>query len=1110
MTGRFDLDTVENAALKPLKDFQRATVDRIYTLFRGKHNRVLVADEVGMGKTVIARGVIARTARIRLMYENGDLFKVAYVCSNQNIANQNLSKLRLVPAPKKRACDRYRDDISEMRLSMQHLRVTEDENDEEIRSRYIQLIPLTPETSFRMSGGSGTARERALMSVILARMPELAKWKRKIKRKLSQKVSHWADMCKLYENRVNNCSCITRGKYPRNVLTALAHHRTNVVGIVKWLIREGPSPFDKITEASAVRTLRMTFSEISVEMLNPDLVIMDEFQRYKFLLDSEDGGQNEINVLARRFLAHDKQDRRVLLLSATPFKYYETLAERLNEGGGGAYKEFFDLVEFLFGKRASEVNDLWQDYSSSLQQLSHENGEVLLARKRDAQEALYGGMCRTERISVMDSADYTLDEKEPIPISQDDVAAFVQFSRLLRSVGINEHLPTGYAKSCPYLLSFMIGYTLKGYIDEYFKKHLSELEMVRKGCDRLWLDRRTVNQYKNIRVKHARLELLRKHAFLGQADKYLWVPPIKPYYKLQGVYKDSGAGNASFSKILVFSAWEMVPRMISSLLSYEAEQRTILKRYKQERGKDLKPLHYFKSRYPVRRLQFAVKDGIPAGMSILTLLYPSRALAEYYDPVACFNHGLAIGKIEQQITANIRKALMPLRRYAASTGRPDVRWYYLAPMLIDGLQTALKWAKSESLKAITSAASDSDDEDTSVTKGLQAHIDQLIAELNGINERGLGPMPEFDDLVGALVDMAIASPAVCAYRSNGSNSYNATELSAVFIQAFNTPSATAIVDLATGRFHDDVSRHWRNVLRYCKDGCFQGMLDEYRSVLSDEVGFLPAADREEALHRKMCSSLILKSAPCVVDTYASMCSRVARRKAERDGSEDKQMRMRTHYAVGFIKGKTQDSDSISRKENIRAVFNSPMRPFVLASTSIGQEGLDFHPYCRKVFHWNLPTNPVDLEQREGRINRYKCLAVRENIALKYGKVLTFKENIWTEMYAAALAGEKSERVSELVPFWCFGKDQRVKIERIVPKYPCSRDEAAYQRMITILSLYRLSMGQPRQEELLEHVMKDVPESERAQLKQLFINLSPFSRKQEFVGKEDASITESNE
>ena len=46
-----------------------------------------------------------------------------------------------------------------------------------------------------------------------------------------------------------------------------------------------------------------------------------------------------------------------------------------------------------------------------------------------------------------------------------------------------------------------------------------------------------------------------------------------------------------------------------------------------------------------------------------------------------------------------------------------------------------------------------------------------------------------------------------------------------------------------------------------------------------------------------------------------------------------------------------------RKENIRNAFNSPMRPFVLATTSIGQEGLDFHNYCRVIMHWNLPSNP---------------------------------------------------------------------------------------------------------------------------------------------------------
>ena len=1099
MPEPFDLDAVEAAALKPLKDFQLKTVNRIYSLYKAKQNRVLVADEVGMGKTVIARGVIARTARIRKVHEHDDLFKVAYVCSNQNIANQNISKLRIVPPPEKRNCDKYRDDISEMRLSMQHLRVTEDENDSEVRARYVQLIPLTPETSFRMSGGSGTARERALMAVILSRIPALKKWHRKIRSRLSLKVANWKEMCRLYDDRVNECSRISRGKYPRNVISALVARNSNVVGLVRYFIDEGPSPVEGLTKPAVVRKLRMVFAEISVEMLNPDLVIMDEFQRYKFLLESETGEQNETGILAKRFLASDKQGRRVLLLSATPFKYYETTAERLQDGEGGAYKEFFDLVDFLFGKRSSEVKTLWQDYSTRLQQLSHESGEVLLAKKQDAQEALYGGVCRTERISVMDSSDYTQDEKAPIPIremAEDDVAAFVQLSRLMVAAGIHEHLPTEYAKSCPYLMSFMTGYKIKADIDEYFKHHLTELELARKGCDRLWMDRRVVNQYRSIRVKHARLEQLKRHAFMGQAEKYLWVPPTKPYYKFQGVYKDNGPGNAGFSKILVFSAWEMVPRMIASLISYEAERRTILKRYKQERGKDLKPLRYFdKYRYPVRRLQFAVKDGAPAGMSILTLLYPSKTLAGCYDPVGCFNERLTLLQIEQRVATAIRKALAPLRQYAGGAGRSDNRWYYLAAMLLDGKQSALDWAKSECVKAITSANSDSDDEESAaVKKGLKAHVDQLVTELSQIEEDGLGPMPDFDELVSALVDMSIASPAICAYRSNGGNRYNATELSAVFIQAFNTPSATAIVDLATGRFHDDVSRHWRNVLRYCKDGCFQGMLDEYRAVLSDEIEFLPVEKRQEALHRKMCSSLILKSAPCSVDTYASMCSRVACRKEGREDAEAKQMHMRTHYAVGFIKGRSQDSKAIMRKENVQAVFNSPMRPFVLASTSIGQEGLDFHPYCRKVFHWNLPSNPVDLEQREGRINRYKCLAVRQNVADSYHpEVDGYPTNdLWAKMYDAAKRRERAPGQTELVPFWCFGKNQTTRIERIVPMYPFSRDIAAYERLVRVLSYYRLALGQPRQEELLEHVLNDVPEESRAQLKRLFIDLSPSS------------------
>lgn len=138
---------------------------------------------------------------------------------------------------------------------------------------------------------------------------------------------------------------------------------------------------------------------------------------------------------------------------------------------------------------------------------------------------------------------------------------------------------------------------------------------------------------------------------------------------------------------------------------------------------------------------------------------------------------------------------------------------------------------------------------------------------------------------------------------------------------------------------------------------------------------------------------------------------------------------------------------------------------------------------------------TDLEQREGRINRFKCLAIRQNVADKYGKAdgITFKRDIWTEMFEAAKA-EKQNDQSELVPFWCFGKNQSVKIERLVPMYPMSKDEVNYERLIKILSLYRLTLGQARQEELLEYLFKEFKDT--SGLKKLFIDLSPFSKGKE--------------
>ena len=94
------------------------------------------------------------------------------------------------------------------------------------------------------------------------------------------------------------------------------------------------------------------------------------------------------------------------------------------------------------------------------------------------------------------------------------------------------------------------------------------------------------------------------------------------------------------------------------------------------------------------------------------------------------------------------------------------------------------------------------------------------------------------------------------------------------------------------------------------------------------------------------------------------------------------------------------------------------------------------------------------------------------------------------MFAEASRKEKTKGSSDLIPYWGLSEkeDDMVKIERILPLYPFSRDEVRYDRLIKILALYRITLGQARQEELLDSILEN---TELDNLDELFINLSPF-------------------
>src|ERR1017187_6277280 len=88
-------------AIAGLKDFQEKTVDYVFEqLYTNGRSKMLIADEVGLGKTIVAKGIIAKAFK-KYLTERGNLkekqtFNVVYICSNMALAAQNISKLNFL------------------------------------------------------------------------------------------------------------------------------------------------------------------------------------------------------------------------------------------------------------------------------------------------------------------------------------------------------------------------------------------------------------------------------------------------------------------------------------------------------------------------------------------------------------------------------------------------------------------------------------------------------------------------------------------------------------------------------------------------------------------------------------------------------------------------------------------------------------------------------------------------------------------------------------------------------------------------------------------------------------------------------------------------------
>jgi hypothetical protein len=262
----------------------------------------------------------------------------------------------------------------------------------------------------------------------------------------------------------------------------------------------------------------------------------------------------------------------------------------------------------------------------------------------------------------------------------------------------------------------------------------------------------------------------------------------------------------------------------------------------------------------------------------------------------------------------------------------------------------------------------------------------------------------------------------------------------------------------------DVARYWQTTLRYCSEGNLQAVLDEYAHLLWEPAEWEQKDPEEVAKGVTIAAAAAITTKTSIVrpDYYRATSDCI---EPVTEGSA-----LRTHFALRYGGAQSGDNAQEVREDAVRDAFKSPFYPFVLVSTSVGQEGLDFHPWCHSVWHWNLPGNPVDLEQREGSVHRYKGHAVRKNVAERHGRELVAQwkpgQDPWKLLFTLAeharAAGE-----SELVPWWLApGKH---KVERFVPILPFLREEAQLERLKRSLAIYRVVFGQPRQAELVEYL-----------------------------------------
>ena len=426
--------------LKPLKPFQRRTVDHAFRrlfLDADSTSRFLVADEVGLGKTLVARGVIARA--IDHLWEDVDRIDIVYICSNAGIARANLPKLQIGGASE-------RSFALATRLTMLATELAPADDGSSFMENKLNFVSFTPGTSFEMGHSGGRRREREVLFHLLAphvdRLTPLMNllqgwvtkkdgWRRGLETELPIEPTIRRDFDEEFERRDDLQLKL------QDLLDNWFHrYRREWPDEARWGRDE------------LIGELRRLLAAVCIRALEPDLVILDEFQRFKPLIETREDRRSPAAELAQSLFqtkAHDGRPVPTLLLSATPYKLYTTDAEIEQEDH---YEDFLATTRFLFDGRESRVETLANDlarFANALKRATPDDSGSLQAAanaKTAVENALRAVMARTERVAASDERDAML--REPgvrLSLKPADVRQYLAADALFEAVGDRDPMP---------------------------------------------------------------------------------------------------------------------------------------------------------------------------------------------------------------------------------------------------------------------------------------------------------------------------------------------------------------------------------------------------------------------------------------------------------------------------------------------------------------------------------------------------------------------------------------------------------------------------------------------------------------------------------------------